>query len=377
MTRVENAANDVDVDLGKLFASLVREWPRIVIVALVVTGLAFVLAWLATPKYRADTRILIATGESVFTRPQDAGNEANSPSLDAEGVASQVEVIVSTSILRQVAQQLDLAGRAEFDDVANPSLLDWLMVVARLKADPSEIPADERVLKKFREKLNVYRVENSRVIVIEFSSEDPKLAADVPDAIADVYLKAQRDAKLASNSDATAWLEPEIKELSKQVRDAEAKVAAFRAQSDLLVGQNNSVLATQQLSEITTELSRVRANRASAEARAQSVRDVLERGASLDALPDVLSSPLIQRLRERQAQLQADIADLSTTLLDNHPRIRALRSQLGDLDAQIRREANNVLDSLSTEAKTAELREQQLTGSVNRMKSESARAGEE
>ena len=51
MTRVENAANDVDVDLGKLFASLVREWPRILIVALVVTGIAFVLAWLATPKY--------------------------------------------------------------------------------------------------------------------------------------------------------------------------------------------------------------------------------------------------------------------------------------------------------------------------------------
>jgi exopolysaccharide transport family protein len=377
MTRVENAANDVDVDLGKLFASLVREWPRILIVALVVTGIAFVLAWLATPKYRAETRILIETGESVFTRPQDTNNESNSPSLDAEGVASQVEVILSTNVLRQVAQQFNLAGREEFDDVANPSLLDWLMVVARLKADPSEIPADERVLKKFREKLNVYRVENSRVIVIEFSSEDPKLAADVPNAIAEVYLKAQRDAKLASNTDATAWLEPEIKELSKQVKDAEARVAAFRAQSDLLIGQNNSVLATQQLSEISTELSRVRANRASAEARAQSVRDVLERGASLDALPDVLSSPLIQRLRERQAQLQADIADLSTTLLDNHPRIRALRSQLGDLDAQIRREANNVLDSLMTEAKTAELREEQLVGSLNRMKAESARAGEE
>ena len=53
----------------------------------------------------------------------------------------------------------------------------------------------------------------------------------------------------------------------------------------------------------------------------------------------MLSSELIQRLRERQVQLKADIADLSTTLLDNHPRIRALRSQLADLDEQIRGEA--------------------------------------
>src|SRR5690606_23969213 len=130
-------------------------------------------------------------------------------------------------------------------------------------------------LNKFREKLDVYRVENSRVIVIEFSSEDPKLAADVPNAIAEVYLKAQRDAKLASDSDATAWLEPEIADLSKRVKDAEARVAAFRSQSDLLIGQNNAVLATQQLSEISTELSRVRASRAAADAKAQSVRGVL------------------------------------------------------------------------------------------------------
>ena len=191
MTRIENTTNDVDVDLGRLFASLAREWHRILIVALVITGIAFVLAWLAKPLYRAETRILIETGESIFTRPQDTNNESNSPSLDAEGVASQVEVILSTNVLKQVAQQLNLAGRDEFDDIANPSLLDWVMVVAGLKADPSEIPADERVLKKFREKLNVYRVENSRVIVIEFSSRDPKLAAEVPNAIAKVYLQAQ------------------------------------------------------------------------------------------------------------------------------------------------------------------------------------------
>ena len=116
------------------------------------------------------------------------------------------------------------------------------------------------------------------------------------------------------------------------MKEAEARVANFRSQSDLLIGQNNSVLATQQLSELSTELSRVRANRGAAEAKAESVRAVLQSGASLDALPEVLSSTLIQRLRERQVQLKADIADLSTTLLDNHPRIRALRSQLADLD---------------------------------------------
>jgi exopolysaccharide transport family protein len=376
MSGVQSSASDIDVDLGRLFGSLAVRWKRILFVALAVTALALAFAWFATPHYKGETRILIETRESVFTRPQTSG-EDDRPLLDEEGVTSQVQVITSTDLLKEVARRLDLARLPEFDAAANMSVMSRLLVVAGLKSDPNEIPPEERVLKAFREKLNVYRVEQSRVIVIEMSSEDPELAADIPNALAEAYIAVQGAAKLQSNSDATNWLEPEIANLSKRVKEAEARVANFRAQSDLLIGQNNSVLATQQLSELSTELSRVRANRGAAEANASSVRAVLESGASLDSLPEVLSSPLIQRLRERQGQLKADIADLSTTLLDNHPRIRALRSQLADLDRQIRTAAENVLNGLSAEANAAKLREQQLVADLNGLKAESARAGEE
>jgi uncharacterized protein involved in exopolysaccharide biosynthesis/Mrp family chromosome partitioning ATPase len=376
MPGVQTTANDIDVDLGRLFGSLLANWRRVVIVSLVVTGLAFAFALLATPHYRGETRLLIETRESVFTRP-DLNGETDRPILDEEGVTSQVEVIGSTDILKQVAKKLDLAALPEFDEAADISSFARLLVTAGLKSDPNEIPPEERVLKAMREKLGVYRIEKSRVIVIEFSSEDPRLAAEIPNVIADTYLAVQREAKLQSNSDATDWLAPEIEDLRKRVKEAEAKVADYRAKSDLLIGQNNSVLATQQLSELSTELSRVRASRAAAKANAKSVLAALKGGASLDAIPEVLSSGLIQRLRESRVQLKAEISDLSATLLGSHPRIRALNSQLGGLDSQIRSEAEKVLRGLETEAKTAQLREEQLVADLNRLKAESARAGEE
>lgn len=373
---VQSVAADVDVDLRQLFASLARNWLRILVVALVVTGLAFALTWLATPHYRAETRLLIETRESVYTRP-DGTNDNDKPILDEEGVTSQVEVVSSTDILKQVAQKLNLSRLPEFDETADMPMLSRLLVIAGLKSDPNEIPPEERVLTKMREKLNVYRVEKSRVIVIEFSSENPRLAAEIPNAIADAYISVQGNANIESNSAATDWLAPEIADLSKRVKDAEAKVASYRAQSDLLMGGNNSVLATQQLSELSSELSRVRANRASAEATADSVRRALQNGGSLDAVPEVLSSELIQRLRERQVELKTNIADLSTSLLDNHPRIRALRSQLADLDRQIRNEAEKIMKGLMTQAQTAQARENQLVADVNTLKAASARAGDQ
>ncbi|WP_395447280.1 GumC family protein [Aminobacter sp. UC22_36] len=376
MSGVQSTAGDVDVDLGQLFASLARNWLRLVLFSVAVTGLAFVLASMATPQYRAETRLLIETRESVFTRPDGSG-ENERPILDEEGVTSQVEVIGSTDILKQVAKKLDLASLPEFDASSEMSTISRLLVIAGLKSDPNELPPEERVLKAFREKLTVYRVEKSRVIVIQFSSADPKLAAAVPNAIAEVYLDFQRNSKLESSTEATDWLKPEIADLNKRVKDAEARVASFRSQSDLLVGQNNSALATQQLSELSSELSRVRAGRSSAEATAQSVRQALKNGGSIDALPEVLSSGLIQRLRERQIQLRNDIADLSTTLLPNHPRIKALNSQLADLDVQIRSQVEKVLAGLVNEANSADLREKQLIADLNRLKVESGRVSEE
>ncbi|RWL41761.1 MAG: chain-length determining protein [Mesorhizobium sp.] len=373
---VQSAAADVDVDLKQLFASLARNWLRIVIVTLVVTGLAFALAWLATPYYKATAKLEIGSRESEYTRPPGT-NDDDKPILDEQGVATQVQIISSPDILKQVATKLNLDKLPEFDETLKMSALGRMLVLVGLKSDPFDIPPEERVLNAMHDKLNVYAVEKTRAIAIEFASKDPKLAADIANGIANAYIASKGDAKLESNAAATNFLAPEIADLQNRVKDAEAKVAAFRAQSDLLMGGNNAVLPTQQLAELSSELSRVRASRAAAEASAESVRRALQNGGSLDSVPEVLSSELIQRLRERQVELRANIADLSTTLLDNHPRIRALKSQLADLDGQIRNEAQKIIRGLSAQAQTAKAREDQLVVDVNTLKAASARAGEQ
>jgi exopolysaccharide transport family protein len=365
------SARDVDIDLGRLFAGIARDWRRIVVVALAMTALAFVATSMLTPKYMGETRILIETRESELTRI-DANGQGTPSILDQEGVTSQVEVISSSDIVRKVVRDLDLVSRGEFNP--EPNVFARGLIMVGLLTDPSTLAPEDRAMKAFRERLDVYRVDNSRVIVVEFSSADPELAAAVPNAIADAYIGVQQQAKQQSNTDATGWLEPEIADLREKVKEAEERVADFRGKSDLLIGQNNSVLATQQLSELSTELSRVRANRSAAEANAEAVRAALRANASLDTLPAVMQSGLIQNLRERDAELRGQIADLSTTLLSSHPRLRALNSQLADLDTQITSEVRKILAGVEAEARAAKAREDSLVADLNRLKAESARA---
>ncbi|MEK1927697.1 MAG: exopolysaccharide transport family protein, partial [Rhizobium giardinii] len=259
-----------------------------------------------------------------------------------------------------------------------PSAVSDILVMLGIKKNPLDLPPEERVLKEFEEKLQVYQVEKSRVIAIQFTSKDPRLAAAIPNAMAKVFLSLQSGAKLDSNTEASRWLEPEIANLREKVRDAEARVADYRASSDLLLtGEAGGTFATKQLNDISTELARVRGERANAEARAENVRAALASGRAVDTLNDVVASPMIQRLKETESNVQGQIADLSTTLLDGHPRLKGLKSQLQGIRGQILSETKKILGSLENEANVSRLRERQLVAQLNTLKATSAKAGED
>lgn len=376
MTGASMIEKDVDIDLRRLFAALwERKW--MILFAVCVVGIAaLLLTSFMHPLYRAEARILIEARNGL-TGSADTAQSAGQPILDERGVSSQVEIIRSSDLLKSVARKLDLAKRPEFEASEKPSLLARLMVLAGFERNPRDGAPEEQVLEKFREKLSVFQVENSRVIVIQFSSEDPEMAAAVPNTLADAYLARQSGIKLEDNTDATAWLQPEIARLRDRVHDSEAKVADYRGKADLLMVGNNDTLASRELADTASELSRVRSERADAEARATNVRNALTNGRGVDTLANVVGSPLIQQLRQQEIAVQAQLAQLSTTLMDRHPQIRALKSQLRELDRRIDSESRKVLESLEGEANVARLREQELTRQMDALKENSASAGEQ
>ncbi|CAN7444354.1 exopolysaccharide transport family protein [Pararhizobium sp. LjRoot235] len=379
MSGVNGGHQDVDIDLGGLFRAIWRRRGRVLAATVVFAGLAFTGTSLMSPDYQSEARLLIESRQPEFSGANNQGPPQTTDSpFDESGISSQVQVLRSVDLIKQVAREMKLHQLPEFDPTADPSAISDILVMLGVKKNPLDLPPEERVLKEFQEKLQVYQVEKSRVIAIQFTSKDPRLAAAIPNAMAKVFLSLQSGAKLDSNSEASRWLEPEIANLREKVRDAEAKVADYRASSDLLLtGEAGGTFATKQLNDISTELARVRGERANAEARAENVRVALASGRAVDTLNDVVASPMIQRLKETESSVQGQIADLSTSLLDGHPRLKGLKSQLQGIRTQIVGETRKILGSLENEANVAQLRERQLVAQLNTMKATSAKAGED
>jgi polysaccharide biosynthesis transport protein len=368
---------DADFDLAGLGAALWRKRYQILRPTIIVALFTFAVVMVIPPKYQSEARVLVVGRDNVYLRPDADKDLIDRGVVDPEAVTSQAQLILSRDLAQEVINKLKLNELPEFDPaLSGVSLVKSLLGFIGVTRNPLSMSPEERVLEAYYDRLTVFPVEKSRVIVIDFLSENPELAARVANAIADAYLTRQQEAKQDQAHSAGLWLSGEIENLRKKVADAEAKVEAFRAKSNLLVGPNNTTLSAQELGDLNAQLAAARALKSDAEAKAKLIRGMLKSGEAIES-SDIVNSELIRRLSEQRVTLRAQLAEQSSSLLGNHPRIKELKAQIADLDIQIRKEAEILARSLENDAKLADARVTAQLAAFDQLKSQAVTSNED
>lgn len=362
---------DGEINLSSVARQLWRNKRSIIGPTLIMAAVAFIGVNLIAPRYNSEARVLVEGRENIFLRPEAEKTLMDRVTIDQETVTSQVQLVLSRDLARAVIKQLKLADLPEFNAALKGFSPFSLLRYVGLAKDPKSMTLEERVLAAYYNRLTVYAIDKSRVIAIEFQSADPVLAARVANAIAANYLTFQQMAKQDQARSASRWLSGELDKLRKKVSEAEAKVEEFRAKSNLFVGANNTSLSNLQLTELSSQVSAARAQKADAEARARLLRDALKSGRSLESA-DIANSELIRRLSEQRVTLRAQLAEQSSTLLPQHPRIKELKAQIANLDQQIRVEGERLARSLENEAQVAGARLETLSAGLDQLKRQTA-----
>ena len=198
--------------------------------------------------------------------------------------------------------------------------------------------------------LNNLRIDNSGQsygITVSFVSEDPKKAAQISNAIIDQYLVSQLEAKYDAMRRANGWLSERVEDLRKQVEESDRAVQAYREKADLVQARGQTISA-QQLSELNTQLVVARTDLAAAEARLRGMRDLVRSG-KISSAPEVLQSGYIQTLKQQEATLARQLAELTTRYGERHPQIITIKAQLRDVRGKIEGEVQQVVNSLESE----------------------------
>ena len=353
---------DQRIELGLLLGAILSRWLRIILVTVILLAITLVILLFLPKQYESTAALLV---EQRANAAAVAPAEAQSIPPEAM-MSSQIELIRSRDTLLSVIDSENLRSEAELSG-AGFSPVGFVLRLFGRTPEPRSI--DETVLDNLNERLSVARQRDSAVITITVRSEDPELAARIANALAAAHVRRRADLSLADTAEASEWLEEEIKRLRVAVTEAEAAVANHRVENDLFTGgEGGGLLLDQQITAVSAQITASQERKNAALSRANLIRDLVTSGRPLDGVQAVRDSAVIQQLSQTRANLQSELAQRSSTLLPNHPTIKALVAQVAEIDQQITREARRVADALEAEAEIEADLEQSLRDDLARAK---------
>jgi len=373
-------ARGSETSLGDLARALWRNAPAIALAVLVVAVAAAAIVHSMRPYYVADGALVIGSRKATIPELQSA---LLTPSGDLSVVRSEVSVLTSRTVLQDVARRLDLARNPEFNsqmrvDDGMLSKLNPLPYVRQLPellfGGRNGAPADEasrvaaEVEHTLRRNLDVATNGRDYVIWLTYRSESPETSAAVINALMASYLEQYVASNVEATLGANASLKSRADELKGELEKADAAAEQY-ARSAGVVETRLGTVSAQQLNDLNVQLSLARADRAAADERyrqAQAMQKSDGRGLE-SAVPEMLASPLIQKLREHEATLSQEYADVSRRLGPNHPTRKRALAQLRDAQGTIKGEVGKVVASLKAQADTARGRQAELEQKVGQL----------
>jgi exopolysaccharide transport family protein len=364
--------------------STLREYMRVLIkrkwlVILVIVGIFMSVAIASlrqTPVYDAVGRIAVNKADSNLISFKDSAPDTDYV-YEQSDLDTEVRILQSDLMALQVIRQLNLDKRPEFGGRSDQKQ-------ANLVADPLQTDSKRAsaLLAGFHGKLRVALIPNTRIMEIHFTSTDPQLAASAVNTLAATYVEQNFKTKFESTMQASDWLSKQLVDLQMKVETSQEKLVRYQKEHEILGMDEKQNIITEKLDELNKEMTMAESDRMQKEA-------VYRQTQSSD--PDVVAaaiiadttgtgsgagSGLLDKLREQQANLKIQIADLNTQFGPSYPKIAQLNNQLKEIDRQLQTETNKAVDHLKGQYQAALQRENMLRGSFDQQKQEANKLNE-
>ena len=316
--------------------------------------------------------------DSLMGAASGGASDALSVNIDLQ---TQANILQSEALALKVVKDLNLEQNEDFKPHFN--LIGWVMglVSPRGPADPphaslQDSPARRaRVAKAFAKNLKVKVTAGTRLLEVDFTNRDPKVAAAVVNHLVQALIDYTFQTKFTATNQVSQWLEGQLGDLRKQSELLQSRVVALQQGSGIFgVGgtdpQGKPVIYSpilDRLQQSTAQLSQAQMNRV----LKASVAEVVKTGnaelisqlsgtsiASGSGQGVMNSLALIQNLRFQEATLQAQIDQDASQFGAAYPKLIQERASLKGVQQSLQEEIKRTAERSENDFKVASKAEQ-------------------
>src|SRR5579863_4559369 len=309
---------------------------------------------LALPKrYDASSRLLLDLEGS-----EDLGlDQVVMPigiDLDTK-LQTQIRIVQSDTIANSVIKQLALHHI--------PGFAGKQAVAPGHDFDSLDLQSRARLTELLHKYLAVQLIPKTEIIEIHFRNGDPKLAADVANAVANTYIEHNFQTKYRATQQTSEWLTKQLDDVRKNAEAAQEKVISYQKKTGLLGTDESHNIIIDRLELLNKGLSDAEGDRIVKEAK---YRIAMTENPELIA--NIAPQSLLGVLYKQRAESRSEYAQLAAKYGASYPRVIQLQSQLHELDSSIAEEITKVSETLRAEYRAALKSEQMLQASLDKQK---------
>ena len=235
--------------------------------------------------------------------------------------------------------------------------------------DPLDPIFRERVIQSFLENVSVTPVERTQLVAVKFSNRNPKLAADILNALFDGYIDMIVRKSYSASEKASAFLNTQIADLRPEIASKERELNQYGSKKDILPLTAAEAPTISRIAEINKALTDATIDRINKLNYYNQLN-----AAPLGEIPNVAEGSLIQRLREQYIMLSRQYATKLATVRPEYPEMQRLRSELDSATEALKNETQNLIRNVYNDYQAALLNVQSLQKLLNDQKNEAYKA---
>ena len=318
-----------------------------------VTLLTVIGVTVADPVYRASTTLLIEGQRKQVVSIEEVYGLSNE---GEEYFITQAEILKSRDLGRRVVRFLELPGHPLFAD----------------KDGKSKTPEEhlEAVIDKFEDNLTIVPVRNSRLVKINYDSEDPELAALVPDTLARQYIEMQLEERQDVTVQASDWLSERLEDLRTRLQESEKRLQQYREEEQLVDVAGVQTLGADEIQKITDRYVEAKIQRSQAETVYRQIQSLGPNAspAQLLAIPSIQANELVRSFKQDKAQAEAKVSELSDRYGPKHPKMIAAVTEVRSANDQLYLQIVSVAEGVKSNYLASRQTERSLQSQLGRAK---------
>jgi polysaccharide biosynthesis transport protein len=359
---------DPNVHLFDRLAIIIKHWkPAIGVAMLVIAGMMY-QTYTTVPLYRAQARIQI---EEEHTTAQTDFKEPSLVYTDPEPYyQTQYKILQGRDLALRAVKKLQLQTVPEFNGTGakqpalTQAIADIKAKAVALVGGDATVPArragaplnENQQADAFLGRVQVAPVRGSRLVDVYFVSADPQFAARAVNVLAEEYVNQNLDFRLQNTDKTLEWLTEEVAKQQNVVQTSERMLAEYRENKNALSLEDRQNIIVSRLNQVNDAASRARMTRIQKEALYNQVAAASDR----ESLSTIASSPFVQQLKTRVAELQREKLRLEDRYGQKHPDVQRVNDQIADAQRQLDVEVDRSVAAIKADYQAAVAEEKQL-----------------